>query len=132
MLRDLDISRHNGRVKWGAVFGWGVAIYAVNFLTWSILVIYGIIDGPLPAIVLTATLVTTLTLARRSLSYRDWRDVLPYTIGWLFIVFIFDLICAVPVSGWGIWNDWHIWVGYALIIAVPLVVSAPPRRRGRS
>lgn len=119
-------------MKWGLLLGWGIAIYAVVFLVWSMLVIHGIIEGLLPHIVLDITLVLTLVFATKSLRAHRWYDVLPYSIGWLLITFLFDMSCAVPVSGWGIWSDGNIWVGYLLLFFVPLVVPTSRKRHLRA
>ncbi|HWP61609.1 MAG TPA: hypothetical protein VN495_03330 [Candidatus Paceibacterota bacterium] len=116
-------------MKWGSVFGWGIAIYAVVYLAWSALVIHGFIEGIIPQVSLIIVLVAMVALAASCLRVSHRLDVLPYAIGWLLIAIFFDFVCAVPVSGWGIWHDWHIWVGYSLIILVPLILPTHKPRR---
>ena len=106
-------------------------IYAVVFLVWSLLVIHGYVDGLLPRVVLACTLAAVLLIAGRNLRLHHWQDVLPYSIGWVCMAIAFDLVCAVPVSGWLIWKDWNIWVGYLLVLSVPLLTVEPRARRSR-
>ena len=108
-------------MKLGALVGWGIAIYAVVFLAWSLLVIHGYVEGMLPRLFLALTLVVIATIAGRALRFRHWYDVLPYSIGWALMAALFDLLCAVPVSGLAIYSDWNIWVGYSLLITIPLL-----------
>lgn len=123
---------HNRGVKWGLLVGWGIVIYSVVFLVWSLLVIHGFVEGLLPRIVLACTLAGVLFLAGKNLRFHHWQDVLPYSIGWLLMALLFDLICAVPVSGWAIWTDWNIWVGYLMVVLVPILTVSSPAHRARS
>jgi len=120
-------------VIWSKLFGWGIAIYAVVFLAWSILVIHGYIEGLSPRIALALTLAAVLVVAARDLRMRHWYDVLPYSVGWMLIAFIFDLVCAVSVSGWAVWSDWNIWVGYGMVVILPLIIPSAhhQQRTGR-
>ncbi len=119
-------------MKWGKLFGWGIAIYAAVFLAWSILVIHGFIEGLAPRALLAATLAAVLVVAGRDLRLHQWYDVLPYSIGWILIIIVFDLVCAVPVSGWEIWHDWNIWVGYLMVLLVPLLTVSPRKRHSHA
>jgi hypothetical protein len=120
---------HNREVKWGLLAGWGIAIYAFIFLLWNILVIYGYVGGMLPRLVLTIALIAVLILAAHNLHLTHWYEMLPYAVGWILIALVLDLICTVPVSGWMVWRDWTIWVGYALMLCVPLLVCHHPAHR---
>lgn len=114
-------------IKWGALFGWGVVIYAVVFLMWSALVIHAYIAGPMPRIILVLTLAIVVSIAARSLRLKHWYDILPYSIAWALIAAAFDFTCAVPVSGFAIWTDWNIWVGYAMVVLIPLIIPQPKK-----
>ncbi len=122
---------HNREVKWGLLAGWGVAIYAVVFLIWNILVIHGYVNGMLPRLALTLVLIATLIIAAYNLQLRHWYEMLPYSVGWLLIAVALDFICTVPVSGWTVWHDWSIWFGYALVVSVPLLVCHHSAKRHR-
>lgn len=114
-------------MKWQQLIGWGIVIYAIVFLTWSILVIHDLAQGVLPQVVLLIVLIIVATIAARALRFRHWYDILPYSIAWAGMAAIFDLVCALPISGWALYADWHIWVGYMLLATVPLL--APMTRR---
>ncbi|OGG72777.1 hypothetical protein A3A38_03145 [Candidatus Kaiserbacteria bacterium RIFCSPLOWO2_01_FULL_53_17] len=113
--------------------GWGIVIYALMYLVWSGLVIYGLSLGILSLIVRLGVLVLATTIAGRSLKVGSWKDLVPYTFVWAVIAALLDALFLVPFSGWGLYASWSVWVGYALVVIIPLLtslrrkVSAAPR-----
>ncbi|OGG59978.1 hypothetical protein A2765_00745 [Candidatus Kaiserbacteria bacterium RIFCSPHIGHO2_01_FULL_56_24] len=110
--------------------GWGVVIYAVMYLVWSGLVIYGLSLGLLSLAIRIITLALITTIAARSLRRADWKDILPFSISWAIVAAILDAVFLVPFSGWELYASWSVWVGYALVAIVPLLTSLFSRRRG--
>ena len=111
-----------------ALFGWGIAMYAILYLVWSTIVIYGLSGNLLAHVGMIVVLVALAIFATRSLHVSNEREAIPYAIGWVLIAVCLDAIVIVPTSGWGIFSDWNIWVGYGLLLAVPLVVAAVSKR----
>lgn len=114
-------------MKYGALAGWGIVIYAIMYLTWSIFVQYGFNIGILPRVISLLTLIAITTIAARSLRALSWKDILPYSAFWLLEIIALDILLSVPYTGWALFSDWNIWVGYALVVFVPLL--APLARR---
>lgn len=110
--------------------GWGILIYAVMYLVWSGLVIYGLSLGLLSLAIRIITLALMTTIAARSLRRTDWKDILPFSISWAIAAAILDAVFLVPFSGWELYASWSVWVGYALVAIVPLLTSLFSRRRG--
>ena len=110
-----------------AVLAWGVVIYAIMFLTWNGLAIYGLSNGIIPRLFQLAVLIAVMTVAARTLRFTTWHDILPYSLSWAVIVALLDAVFAVPFGGWQIYQDWNIWVGYTLVAVLPLL--APYARR---
>lgn len=106
------------------LLGWGIVIYAIVFLVWSGLVTHGLAGSVISQIVVLGALIFVVTLATKSLGYRTERDIIPYAIGWMLISVGLDAIYAVPYSGWQLYADWNMWVGYLLLLVVPMVVTA--------
>ena len=116
-------------MKYGAVVGWAVVIYAVMALAWSGFITYGL-AGTLTARVLQLlVLVIVTTIAARSLKFHSWKDILPYSILWAVMMGLLDIVFTVPFAGWEIYADWNIWVGYTLVVIIPLLA---PFTRGAS
>lgn len=108
-------------MKIGSMIGWGIVIYAVMYLMWNGLVLYGFVDGIVPRLISLSVLVVTATIAGRSLRFTSAKDVAPYSIAWAIVVVLLDMVYTVPYAGWALYSDWNIWVGYALVAASPLV-----------
>lgn len=107
-------------MKFGALFGWGVVIYAVMFLLWSGFVTYGFIDGLAPKIISLLVLVGITVVAGQSLRFHAWSDILPYSIGWVVIMAILDGVFSVPYSGFALYLDPNVWFGYAVVAIASL------------
>jgi hypothetical protein len=116
-------------IRIGALLGWGIVIYAVMFLLWSIFITYGFVDGLAPRIVGLGALIAIGIIAGRSLRAHSWRDILPYSLAWGVMMGIFDVIMSVPFAGWYIFTDWTIWLGYAFVVISPLLALYPQFER---
>ncbi len=108
-------------MKYLSVIGWGIVIYAVMYLAWSGLVLYGMTAGVLPRLLALLVLIGTATIAGRALPYRSWKDILPHSFVWALIIILLDAVYTVPYTGWQLYADWNVWVGYALVCFVPLL-----------
>lgn len=103
--------------------GWGIAIYAVMYLLWSGLVIYGLAAGVLSLVVRLIALAGVTTVAARALRLPNWKDLAPYTVSWALVAVVFDALFLVPFSGWSLYATWSVWVGYALVAILPILTS---------
>lgn len=118
-------------MKYGALFGWGIVIYAIMSLAWSGLVIYGLVGMYFSVIVRLLILIGVTTIAGRSLRFHSWLDILPYSVCWALTMGLLDAVYAVPFATWSLYADWSVWVGYALVAIVPLF-SPLLLRRGQT
>jgi hypothetical protein len=116
---------HNEHVKYGLLFGWGIGIYAVMFLLWSAFITYGFVEGAAPRIAGLVALLIVAIAAGRSLHAHSWKDILPYSIVWGIMMALFDLILSTPLTGWQLYSDWNVWVGYLLVALFPLFSLYP-------
>ena len=108
------------KMKYGALLGWGIVIYSVVFLVWSGFIAYGFIGGLAPALMAFLALIVVSVIAGRSLHFHSWKDVLPYSIAWAVMIALLDAVFAVPFSGWGIYAETNVLMGYFLVVTVPL------------
>ncbi len=125
-MREASLPASNG-MKYAPLVGWGFCIYATMFLAWSGFVLYGFTEGIVPRIAGLAILVAVALVAGRALKFHAWKDVLPYSAFWMLEVAVLDIIFSVPFTGWQLFADWNIWVGYLLVFSVPML--APYLRR---
>ncbi|MDB5188343.1 MAG: hypothetical protein JWO50_863 [Candidatus Kaiserbacteria bacterium] len=106
-------------MKFGALFGQGIVIYAVMYLALQIFAIHGF-SGLSSHIVAIVILVIIATIAGRSLKFRSWTDIAPYSFFWMLEVIAIDAIVTLPYVGTIMYSDWRIWVGYVLVALFPL------------
>lgn len=100
--------------------GWGFLIYAVMYLVWSGLVIYGLSLGYVSLIIRLLVLFVITTIAARAMRLSNWRDVLPFSIGWALVAATLDALYLVPFSGWALYSSLSVWIGYALVAVLPI------------
>lgn len=116
-------------MKYGALLGWGICIYAVLFLLWSGFMLYGYTTGLVPRLAGLAVLISLALLAGKSLRYASWKDIAPYSLAWTIEIVVLDMIFSVPFAGWALFADWNVWVGYLMVLFVPLLASTAQVRR---
>jgi hypothetical protein len=104
--------------------GWGVVIYAIMYLASNMLLVYGVSGGVVGIIARLVFLVAIAIIAGRSLQLASWKDILPYSFGWALIVVGLDALLTLPLSGPGIYSNWNIWIGYTLVVLLPLLAPS--------
>ena len=114
------------------LFGWGLTIYAIVYLVWSALVVNGLSNTVVARALMLGTLIAVVTIATRHLRVATERDGIPYALGWVLIVAVLDAVFAVPHSGLALYADWNVWVGYLLVLFVPLIVITTTKKRFHS
>lgn len=110
-------------MKYGALFGWGIVIYAILALVSSSLVMYGFM-GTLGGNILTlVAFVIVALVAGHALRFHSWKDILPYSLGWMCIMIALDAVFYVPLIGWELYTSLNSWFWYGLVACVPLFAS---------
>lgn len=108
-------------IRYKHLIGWGILLYALMFFVWSLFIKMGFAEGVLPRAIGLTILIVAVILAARSLHLATWKDILPYSIGWAAIVALLDVLLTVPFTGWGIFGQPSVIIGYLIIILVPLL-----------
>lgn len=121
-MRASDIV-HNVEMKYGALLGWGIVIYAIAELVSSALITYGLAATLLAQCITLVSLVVVSLIAGHALTMHSWKDILPYSLGWMCILVALDALLYVPLAGWGLYADSGMWFGYALVAIAPLFAS---------
>ena len=84
------------------------------------LAVYGAAGG-IPALIARLIMLVIITaIAGRALRFRSWKDILPYAIFWAFTVVVLDAVFTLPFSGIAMYSNRNLWVGYALVMLLPL------------
>lgn len=105
--------------------GWGIVLYATMYLSWGLMIAYGWQGTLLSRLALLAVLVVSTAIATWHLPVRTVKDTFPYSLTWGVSIAIIDGCLAAPSGSWQIYADPNLWVGYALVVIVPLIL---PRR----
>lgn len=101
------------------LFGWGIAIWGAAYLVATGFVAYKMQDNIFAEIVTLIAMLIVLIAASRNLPDSSLAQVLKYSVGWVVIGVILDLVLTVPFTGYAIFYHWTIWVSYALILVLP-------------
>jgi len=102
------------------LFGYGVAVWATAYIVATVLMIYGLFDNVIAKAILVLIVASAAYLAGRNINSDSIISVLKYSVVWLIMALILDAIITVPFTGWGLFTQWNVWVGYAVILLVPL------------
>lgn len=113
-------------MKYISRLSWGIIIYAIMYLFSNGLSVYGVAGGIPAVLARLVMLVIIATIAGRSLHFNSWKDILPYSIFWAFTVLAIDAVFTLPFSGVQMYSNWNLWIGYALVMLLPL--AAPQTR----
>lgn len=105
------------------LLAWGIVIYAVIYLVWSGLVIYGFSQGIVSLVIRLLALIAVTSAAGAALRLSSWRDLIPYATGWTLVVIALDAVFLVPFAGWSLFASWSVWPGYALVAIAPLLAQ---------
>ena len=105
------------------LFGYGILIYVALFVYWSALIAYGAEQGIISQIVSLIIIAALACFAGHKLETKSVNKIIRYSVGWTVIVALLDVLFTVPFTGWEVFNEWSVWVGYAIILLIPLCVS---------
>lgn len=115
-------------MRYGALFGWGIVIYAVMYLAASGLLVYGVVGGIIGLLLRYVVLIATAAIAGHTLGFSSWKDVAPYSASWAVVVAILDAVFWFPYAGFAMYTSWGVWLGYATVFLVPLIALQFRRR----
>ena len=110
--------------------GWGIVVYAIMYLAWSGMVIYGLSLGIISLIARLSVLALVTVIAARAMRLGDPKDVVGNALVWAATAIGLDMVFIVPFSGWALYASWSVWAGYALIVVFPLAYTMLRNRRG--
>lgn len=96
-------------------------MYAVMYMVWRFCLLYEFTDGLMPVLARLFVLIVLGLLAGRSLHFYYASDIFPYAAGWMVIAILLDYVMVYPGAGWAMYMNWNIWVGYLLVLAIPLL-----------
>ena len=102
---------------------YGVAIWAVVYLLATGFYVYKVIDTFWAKPALVVIVAVLAAWAGTKLNQPSLSKALVYSISWVVIAVVLDIILTVPFTGWKIFSQWDVLVSYALIIVIPLFTN---------
>ncbi len=102
----------------------GASIWAIIFIVISALIGFGAnvqnATTDLISVVVIGLLVLLLT---RQLEISSKKQALQYAFGWVVTMVLLDMIITVRFTGWEIFSQWTVIVGYLLVLILPVLVT---------
>lgn len=102
------------------LIGFGVLIWAVAYVLAMAFYAYHVLGALWAKIILDIVVAVFAFFAACNLKKSSALKILAYSVVWVIIAFLLDLLLTVPYSGMGIYKTWDLWIGYALVLIVPL------------
>lgn len=105
------------------VVGFGILNWVIAFIVASIFVAYKADSSLAAEIIIPVAVGITAFYLSTKLPARTMVESLCYSVGWVIIAAILDMVATVPFTGWEIFTEWHIWLGYGLIFIAPIITQ---------
>lgn len=96
-------------------------IYTALFFLAALFGVYGIADSAVAQSLLFLGLIALVAYLTHLTNTSSLMGVLPFALGWPIILVLCDVLYAVPISGWTMFLDPSLLVGYGAVFSVPLI-----------
>ena len=101
--------------------GLGALIYVVASMVISVFIGFKVpTDSLLVKMMTLLAVLITIVLSARSLRANSIKEALGYSLIWVMVNFVLDILVTTRFAGWGFFGQWNIILGYLLILIVPL------------
>lgn len=107
--------------KYWKLFGYGAVIWGVAFIVVSAFIGFEVTSEVIVQGVTTLAVAIAAYLLARSLNISNRKEMLKYGFSWVVVGLILDLIVTTRFTGWQFFSAFYVWLGYALILLVPLL-----------
>jgi predicted Na+-dependent transporter len=111
-------------VNYKNIFGFGVLIYLVIFLIMSGFAAYDMRDTLTAKIITLAAIALVAFWGGKSLNPANMAEALKHSIGWVVIIVVLDALITARFTGFGIFSQWNVLLGYVLVVLTPLLAIA--------
>jgi hypothetical protein len=103
------------------LFKYGIFIWATAYIIASIFVGMGLVEALFAKLAILIAIGTITFYAAKNLKLKKAKDSLKYSAGWIIIGVLLDMVATIPFTGWAFFTQWNLWLGYLLIIMIPLL-----------
>ncbi len=105
------------------LIGFGILLWMVAFISASVFIGAKAIDSIIAKITVPLAVGTVALFPGNSLKLNSVSETLKYSIDWVAIGVLLDIAVTVPFTGWGIFAQWNIWLGYCLVLIAPILAT---------
>ncbi len=109
-------------MDWKKLIGYGVGVYTVIFMLWSLLVAFGQGEAAWAWYVSLIVLAMLAHFVGAKLGTKDWKEIIKYSAGWVAIMAVLDAVVTTRFTGWDFYSSWEVYVAYTILLLVPLTV----------
>jgi hypothetical protein len=81
------------------------------------------IDSVAAKIIVPLAVGVAAFFAGRNLRLKSVSETLKYSATWIVIGILLDMVVTVPFTGWGIFAQWNVWLGYFLVLTAPILAT---------
>lgn len=105
------------------LIGFGILIWVTAFVTASLFVAFNKIDSIAAKIIVPLAVGTAVFFVSKNLNLNSTKSAFKYSAAWIIIGLLLDVVITVPFTGWEIFTKWNVWLGYFLILIVPVLTA---------
>lgn len=103
--------------------GLGILIWMVVYAASMLLGVYDMSGALWTQIVAVVIAAVIAYIAGMMVKASSMNAMIKYSVAWVIVTLVLDAVLASfwTMGGYGIFSTWYLWVGYVLILLVPLV-----------
>jgi hypothetical protein len=105
------------------LIGFGILLWITAFAIASVFVGAKAIDSIAAKITVPIVVGIAAFFVGKNLKLKSIPETLKYSVVWIVIGVLLDMAVTVPFTGWGIFAEWNVWLGYFFVLTAPLLAT---------
>ena len=105
------------------LIGFGILLWIIAFVIASVFVGAKAIDSIVAKITVPIVVGIAAFFVGKNLKLKSISETLKYSATWIVIGVLLDMAVTVPFTGWGIFAEWNVWLGYFFVLTAPLLAT---------
>jgi len=105
------------------LIGFGILLWIIAFVIASVFVGAKAIDSIVAKITIPLVVGIAAFFVGKNLKLKSITETLKYSGSWIMIGVLLDMVVTVPFTGWGIFAEWNVWLGYLFVLTAPILAT---------
>jgi hypothetical protein len=105
------------------LIGFGILLWIIAFAIASVFVGAKAIDSIAAKISVPLVVGIAAFFAGKNLKLKSIPETLKYSVAWIVIGILLDMAVTVPFTGWEIFAEWNVWLGYFFVLTAPILAT---------